>query len=107
MTEPVTILCETCNRPIEVLGRGRPPKYCDAACRQAAHRARKERERLRIEMPKDTARELRRYAENVDGCKVRRRHWLSDDAAALVEKARWLLIEAAELTDPSDLDLGA
>lgn len=33
-------VCARCFKPVESTGRGRPQKYCSAACKQAAYRAR-------------------------------------------------------------------
>ncbi|MFJ9694957.1 bifunctional DNA primase/polymerase [Kitasatospora sp. NPDC101183] len=40
MTTPTTSLCERCEQPLSVMAR-RHARYCSAACKQAAYRARK------------------------------------------------------------------
>jgi site-specific DNA-methyltransferase (adenine-specific) len=39
--------CEVCQRPVEQQGRGRPRRYCTAACRQVAYRTRQGQSRRR------------------------------------------------------------
>lgn len=38
--KPKPPACAHCHGPIEVLGRGRPPKFCSAYCRKANHQER-------------------------------------------------------------------
>jgi hypothetical protein len=32
-------ICEHCSTPLRQAATGRPPRFCDATCRQAGHRA--------------------------------------------------------------------
>lgn len=46
--------CRVCGGPIAPAGQGRPPRYCSAACRQRAYRARKQTPEIPVERPRRT-----------------------------------------------------
>lgn len=99
------LTCAHCHKTFQRKSTGRPPKFCGDPCRQAEHRAEKERKRLAVAMPIETASELRRYAQNLEWFIQRRSAWLSEESKALLDQARWLMIEAAEQTSPSTLEV--
>lgn len=106
VTDNETVLtCETCDRPIEVLSTGRPPKFCDTACRQAAYRKRRRLEREHQEAIDRSASKARSIGRD---CETFGRVWagfVDDETLEIVERARWLMVEAAERITPSRLPL--
>jgi hypothetical protein len=55
------VKCETCGKPLEYGGIGRPRKFCDGGCYAVAHNRRRQRVAPYVYDP-----ELRRYGENPD-----------------------------------------